>query len=309
MHNHQDQLTTKINDISKTFEIKNVLATNTDVSSVAKYYKINRLAYSLFHNKDDFVHMGISRDGHYKKEDLLEQAKIIDIYLTKLKTGNVLELATGRGATSAYLAQKYPAITFEGLDLPNGQLDYAKAKTKHFQNFHVSEGDYHDLTKYQKNTFDIVFIIEALCHSDNKAKVIKEVARILKKNGIFIIIDGFSGKPVAKLSKDELLCKELIEKGMRVAGFENYQDIENMLEKNGFTISFQEDISAFILPTLKRFETQAKYLLSLPRLIAKSILALFPSEFTYNAISGYLMPIAIERAIAKYIIVVATKKR
>lgn len=301
----RNQLGSTISRLKTVFDFKDVLSTKTDISSIANYYRINDLAYSLFHNRENFIHMGISRNGKFKKEDLLEQTKIVEKYINR-RTEKVLELGTGRGANCIYLAKKYPNTDFVGLDLPNGQLQHAVGKAKELKNFKPQEGDFHDLSKYPEKSFDTVFIIEALCHSGQKEKVIKEVKRILKKDGIFIVIDAFTNKK--DLSTEELLVKQLVEKSMIVAGFDNYKEFCELLNKNDFEIVFEEDDSSEIMPSLKRFEKDANILLSLPKFIAKTVVKLFPSEFTFNAIAGYLMPELIGSGIAKYMVVVSRKQ-
>lgn len=297
----------KLSKLSKVLSLDEILNAPTDIHSVAKYYKVNKLAYTLLHSREDFVHLGISYHGKFKKSDLWEQARIVERYINDFKATKVLELATGRGANSAYLAHKYPQIQFYGLDLPDGQLDFAINKSKNLQNFHVQEGDFHNLQDFEPNSFDIVFLIEALCHSENKEMVLKEVIRVLKNEGVFIVIDGFAGKPASDMTKDEELAAKLIEKGMRVGKFEYEQDFKNMLEKTGFNIIQQMDLSREVQPTLKRLERRARVPMSLPHLIAKRILGCLPSEFTYNTASGYLFSIAFELGLSKYMAFVSQK--
>lgn len=299
------QLNNRILKLKTIFNFEKVLSRRTDITSIARYYKINNIPYSLFHNRENFIHMSISRNGKFKKEDLLEQVKIVEKYIN-VKTEKVLELGTGRGANCIYLAKKYLNIDFVGLDLPNGQLQHATKKAKELKNFKLQEGDFHDLNKYPEKSLDIVFIIEALCHSNQKQKVIKEVKRILKKDGIFIVIDAFTNKK--ELSAEELLAKQLVEKSMTVANFDNYKEFRELLNRNDFEIIFEEDDSLEIMPSLNRFEKDANILLSLPQFIAKLIIKFFPSEFTFNAIAGYLMPELIESGVARYMVIVSRKR-
>lgn len=301
-------LKTKLEKIKLIFDVDKVVHIRTDIYSIAKYYRINQLAYSIFHNKDGFVHMGISRNGSYNKNDLTEQPKIVQKYITSLKAENILELATGKGASSDYLARNNPNIKFCAIDLPNGQLDAAFKKAKKLNNFFPKEGDFHNLGTYKSKFFDIVFVFESLCHSTNKTKVLREVKRILKDTGVFIIIDAYLAKPVAGYQKEEILAKNLVEKGMLVEDFEFYGKFKKTIDSEGFKILDEEDASELIMPTLKRFEHQASLLFSLPKLFTKKVIKILPHELVNNAVSGYLMPNLIEEKIAKYTILVLGKK-
>jgi tRNA G46 methylase TrmB len=120
----------KLENISKVFKVEDVLSVKANKEYIQKYYNINKIPYSLFHTKTDFVHMGISRDGIYKENDLFEAVKVVEKYIINLKINKVLELATGRGANSFYLAKRFPKINFFGIDISKGQLDYAFEKVK-----------------------------------------------------------------------------------------------------------------------------------------------------------------------------------
>ena len=298
----------KLSKLSKVFDLDEILNAPTDTKSVAKYYKVNKLAYTLLHSREGFVHLGISYDGKFKKSDLWEQAKIVEKYINDLNASKVLELATGRGANSEYLSRKYPQTEFYGLDLPDGQIDLAMNRSKNLKNFHVQEGDFHNLQKYDTNSFDLVFVIEALCYSDHKERVLNEVHRILKKDGIFIVIDGFADKHPSEMTADEKLAAKLLEKGMRVGKFESEQAFINLLEKTGFRIVQQKDLSREVQPTLNRLERRARVPMSLPPVIARLILRNLASEFTHNIPSGYLFSIALELGLSKYIVFVAQSR-
>jgi ubiquinone/menaquinone biosynthesis C-methylase UbiE len=254
------------------------------------------------------MYVGISRDGRYKPEDLLEGARIVEKYIKVTSAKNILELATGRGATSAYLAKIFSNIIFEGIDLSEGQLHYAYKKAKSLNNYHPVKGDYHDLSRYKSESFDIVFEIEALCYSQDKEKVFKEVKRVLKKGGVFILLDGYLKTPREKLSKNELQATQITEKGMAVPAFEVYQDVINKAKKAGFTLLEDEDVSKYILPTLKRFELLASFALILP-IAAKLAVKILPQLFTYNTISGYLLPEFIKLNFGGYYITVLKKSQ
>ncbi len=173
----------KLNIIEKVFNINELLSVKPDKKYIQKYYKANKLAYSLFHTFSDRMYMGISRDGIYKNDDLLEAARLVEKYILKTDARVVLELATGRGATSAYLAKKHPQVRFEGIELSQGQLDFALKKSKKLINYHPINGDYHDLSTYEADSVDIAFVIEALCYSEDKLTVFSELRRVLKTGG------------------------------------------------------------------------------------------------------------------------------
>ncbi len=252
--------------------------------------------------------MGISRDLKYGRDDLLEQPRLVARYIEQLNACRVLELATGRGASSIYLAKRFPNIKFAGIDLPGGQLDVAKRIARGIQNFFPVEGDYHDLSRYSNDHFDMVFVIEGLCHSERKGQAADEVWRVLRNGGIFIVFDGYLERSEGSLNADEQLAKKLIERGMMVGSFERYDDVREEIMRASFEVIHEEDASQFILPSLERFERLAKRTVFDHPRIGRFIVRLLPDEFTFNAISGYLISLLVEIGVAKYMILVVKKR-
>jgi arsenite methyltransferase len=304
---NQIDLKQKLEDIGKVFKIEDVLGVEANKEYVQKYYKINKIPYSLFHTKTDFVHMGISRDGVYKESDLIEAAKIVEKYLIQSNGSKVLELATGRGSNSIYLAKKFPTAKFYGIDLSDGQLEYAVKKAKIVNNFYPASGNFHDLSRFKNETFDIVFVVEALCYSKDKSKVLSEVRRILKKGGFFIIIDGYSNKNPDQMTSDEKVALRLAEVGMALKKFELYGDFVNKIKEDNFKIEFEEDASQFVIPNMDRFERKASLFFKFHRL-AKLFSVFLPKEFSYNALFGYLTSTLMRMNTCIYMITVLKKE-
>ncbi len=293
----------KLNKISKVFDINKVLSAEV---SVQKYYQINKLAYSVFHSKEGYIHVGISRDGKYKKEDLVEPVKFIHSYLKNRQKLNVLELATGRGSNSAYLAIQNPDSDFIGIDISKSQMGFAKNAALKIKNYTAEYGDYHNLSKFKDNTFDIVFEVDAVCHSNDKKRVLTEANRVLKQGGLFILIDGYLRNNLNSYTEDEKTTLKLVEIGMSLKDLDTYDFFIESARAAGFNLDYEEDISNFILPTLEKHEKLATLYFKYP-FIARMINKLLPKEFLYNAISGYLWADTIKNGTACYYITVLKK--
>jgi len=307
MENDSVELSTKLSNIHKVFNINNLLSKKGDVEEVAKYYKLNKIAYSLFHNKSGFIHMGISEDGKFHASDLLVQPNLIGKYIEKDNSKTVLELASGKGSNILYLAKNYSNTAFFGLDLPNGQLNLSNSLFNDVRNLEMNYGDFHNLNKYAPKKFDVVFVIEALCHSDKKEIVAKEVFRVLKNGGKFIVFDGYLNKTSIKLNKEELLAKQLTEKGMMVNNFENIDDAKQKIISIGLNLVEEKDYSENIIPNLEKFEKLAENTIFKFPILGKFISRVLPSEIIFNAVSGYLIPTLIRNGVANYKLLVFQK--
>jgi len=297
----------KIKRIDKVFGIDKVKSKKVDTEAIKRYYRINRFAYKIFHSWEGFVHMGISRDGVFKKEDLYEQPKFVEKYLKDLDGGKVLELAAGKGASLKFLSKRNPKINFYGLDLPNGQLGVAERNLKKLKNVKLVEGDYHDLSCFDDSTFDVVYIFEGLCYSNRKDLVSKEVIRVLKKGGHFIVVDGYSSEKIENLKNIHRICHDLASKGMMLDQYYYYNDVRDEIISQGFKVVFEEDLSQFIIPTGERFEKLSSMAIFDKPFIGKFLVKIFYTDFSYNAIFGYLMPDLMREGVGKYMVTVFQK--
>lgn len=290
-------LSRKLRKIEKIINIKKILARDADnPKNIAKYYKKNRLAYSLFNSHNGFVHMGISDNDSFTDADFYKQAKIVSEQIGEVKAKNVLELAPGKLATLNYLAKEKSNVDFYGIDLPNGQF-VAKS---HIPNIKLTYGDYHDLSNYSNESMDIVYVIEALCHAHNKDKVIAEVFRVLKKDGRFIVIDGYFSKVREGLSNDEKIAIQLVTKSMMVTDRQQQYDMFcSLIEKNNLKILNSIDFSQNILPSLRRLEYTAFRFMKHP-ILANIITSLAGDIVTANSVAGYLMPTCVEDGLFEY---------
>lgn len=296
-----DNIEKKLIKIKKIFNIDDIIKLNVNNDYIKKYYNINLLSYSIFHH-NKLLHSGLSKNGHYKVEDLLEPIKYVEKHI-KNRTGlKVLELGMGRGGNLIYLADKYKENYFYGIDFSPAHLKIALKNKK--ENYFPSYGDYHNLKKYKKDFFDIVFTVEALCHSINKYKVLKEVYRILKKGGVFIIVDGYSYNK--KLNETQKIALNIVEKGLALKKFENYYDFRKKIIKSGFKIVYEKDASRNVLPTFKRMEWFARAFFKIS-FLAKLIAKIFPEEFVLNVNSGYLLKDMIISKIMCYKITILRK--
>jgi SAM-dependent methyltransferase len=237
---------------------------------------------------------------------LLEHAKFVDRYISEQNAQNVLELATGRGANSFWLAKENPNSNFFGIDLSEGQLSFALKATKKCSNFQAEIGDFHNLKQFKDNSFDIIFIVEALCHSNSTEKVLGEVQRILKDGGHFIVFDGYLGNK--QLSNDEKVAAKITEHGMAVVEFLKYQDLKRMALNAGLAVIEEENLSQFVIPTMRRFERLAESFFKRP-LIGRCVAWLFPQEFVYNSVSGMLMSVLFQERVFEYWVTVFKNKK
>ncbi|MEM6934693.1 MAG: class I SAM-dependent methyltransferase, partial [Pseudomonadota bacterium] len=197
------------------------------------------------------------------------------------------------------LAKACPGSRFTALDISDVQIGYARRAAGEVTSLSVLKGDYHDLSRFADASIDLAFIVEALCYSQRKEAVFREVARILKPGGQFLVYDGYGEPPIAARSSDEARAARLLERGMAVDHFETFEDVRDAAESAGLDLAADQDFSAAILPTCDRFARRARRFLR-HRLIAWIALRAFPPAFTNNVVVGLLFPILMRRRIFTY---------
>lgn len=288
--------------IGSSFDIGKIISEKQERDEIRSYYLANHFAYLFFHNRKGFMHMGISKDKKYHPDDVLTHLAIIQEYIDSLKATKVLEIGCGNGSNSIYLARNNPSVSFEGVDLSK------KSIQQKIPNYHQRFGDYHDLEKYKDDSYDLIFVIEALCHSNRKDIVLKEIKKKLRDGGVFIIFDGYVSKPINQLTDKEMIAKKLTEKTMAVDNFEHIEDFNKTIQESGLKLINKNDYSQNIMPTLKRFERLALIFFS-HKMVTRSIKLLLPSNLVKNSIAGLLMPNLIEKGIACYYLHVLQKTK
>lgn len=95
----------------------------------------------------------------------------------------VLDVASGEGYGSNFLALK--AKTVYGVDLSEETVEYARKKYGR-KNLIFSQGDATNLP-FEDGLFDVVVSFETIEHHDKHLEMVKEIKRVLKKEGVLII--------------------------------------------------------------------------------------------------------------------------
>lgn len=94
---------------------------------------------------------------------------------------------------------------------------------------------------------------------------------------------------------------------MAVNDIKYFDDFKKISENQGFEVVNVEDVSAKTIPTMRRFERYANGFFR-TGFIAKILLKLLPKKFTWNILSGYLLPEIMRSGLGSYKILLLRKK-
>ncbi|MCH5166758.1 MAG: class I SAM-dependent methyltransferase [Erysipelotrichales bacterium] len=272
---------------------------------IRRYYKKTKfLLYRLGGSKEGYMHIGVSDDGLHKKGENYQTYhlnKINDI-IKKHNFKNVLELGSGQGANMAYLAKTHPNVNFTGIDL-YPSLDKKNKK----YNISLIEGDYHNLKQVESNSMDFVYAIETLCYSTNKNQIFKEVNRVLKKDGIFVIFDAYLAKERSELSEIEAIGAALVENGYYLDEFEFIGNIDNYIKENNFEIILAENLKNKVINHLYAYQDKIKKLFKFGSLFS-IFCKMIPKEVLGNIVPIYFMANTVDLDLSVYYYHVLKKK-
>ncbi|WP_026450530.1 bifunctional demethylmenaquinone methyltransferase/2-methoxy-6-polyprenyl-1,4-benzoquinol methylase UbiE [Aequorivita capsosiphonis] len=164
---------------------------------------------------------------------------------------NILDIATGTGDLAIQFAEKTSAKNIVGLDLSDGMLSVARKKVSGkpiSERIEFIQGDSEALP-FEDNTFDAITVSFGIRNFENLEKGLSEILRVLKKDGIFVILETsvpvkFPFKQgyhiysstilplVGKLfSKDKVAYKYLSESA---SAFPHGEKLNNILRNIGF---------------------------------------------------------------------------
>ena len=104
-----------------------------------------------------------------------------------LKGLKVLEVGSGRGGGSSYIARYHNVANMSGVDISPTAVDFCN-KTYNINNLDFTVGDSEKLP-FDDNTFDVVINVESSHCYSSMDNFLSEVKRVLKKRGSFLFCD------------------------------------------------------------------------------------------------------------------------
>jgi len=120
----------------------------------------------------------LQRFWHFKR---FTQAKK---YLKTVDTVSILDIGCNSGTFTKQIYNVFPKSKIFGIDVSKKAIAYAKQKYTSI-NFQVAKAEE---LPFKSNTFDLVTCFEVLEHVDEPKRIIKEIKRVLTKNGNIILI-------------------------------------------------------------------------------------------------------------------------
>jgi SAM-dependent methyltransferase len=204
-----------------------------------------------------------------------------------------LDLGTGNGHTAFTLAKHFSSVDSIDIDSECVKRAQEKATAQDIRNISIQIMDAHTL-RYQDNEFDVVTCRAAIHHYTEPGKVLKEVHRVLRPGGFFVVMDFcFSAAAKAALAPLSKIRET------DFARYYTFHDYCELLDGNGFNI---DTIYTYTLPRiLKEWVTMAPH--SIQGRLMEAFMALAPevhAELNLTTCAeGYVMTYRIIELLAQ----------
>ena len=222
-----------MNLLNKIFKLAGTGFTN------CQYYESMNLALKRLNNEYTMLHYPLYVND---TDSFIQAQKNLTDYcislLKPIKNKEVLEIGCGNGVQALYINANYKPMRITGIDLNKANIEIAKYerdKAK-MENVQFIVDDAQNLTKIASNSVDVLLNIESAFHYPDKSAFLKEVYRVLKPGGQYLIADILSTR-----KKGEGIMK-IWGKPM-VHHFWNKKRYDEELLKSELEINHNEDIT------------------------------------------------------------------
>ncbi|MCB1686838.1 MAG: methyltransferase domain-containing protein [Halioglobus sp.] len=161
--------------------------TAVKIEQVVEHY--DRLAdwseLKEYYSGSDYLNFG------YFEEDTKSQKEACENMMDQLlscipdKSGTILDVACGKGATTAYLLRYYPPEAVTGINISDRQLEIARQNAPGVKFLNMSAMD----MSFPEESFDNMICVEAIFHFVTRTEFLKSVLRMLKPGGSIVFSD------------------------------------------------------------------------------------------------------------------------
>lgn len=208
-----------------------------------QYYESMNLALKRLDNEHTMLHYPL----YVKESDSFIQAqKNLTDYcislLNPLKNKEIVEIGCGNGVQALYINANYFPFRITGIDTSNANIKIANGERdrRNMHNVQFFVDDAQNLTQIPSNSVDVLINIESAFHYPDKPAFLKEVHRVLKPGGEFLIADILTARE--KRSR----FMKFWGKSM-VYHFWNKKQYEDEFLKSELVINSSEDITERVI--------------------------------------------------------------
>lgn len=213
----------------------------------------------LYWSKGFNMHLGFYRRGSnpFDREKMLEQMNLeigARLQIDSIGKAFLVDLGCGAGAIARSIAKNYPKAIIKGVTIAPSQAAAAtrlNALANLQEKIEILKGDYTALP-FETGAADGVWAVESACYAEGAAKenLAREMARVLKTGGRFVVADCFIKQPSKKLNFLVEKCYKSVCRNWALPEMPALASFVAALERQGFRDIVVEDISWRVAPSL-----------------------------------------------------------
>ena len=183
-------------------------------------------------------------ESYDKRQEYVVDKRLLDEITEKLdhlsELGEVVEFGCGTGYFTKIISQKSQSIM--ATDISDSLLEVAKKRLGDYPNVKVQQEDCMKIS-FTTEAFDSVFMANLIHVVKSPTAVLQECHRILKKDGVIIIVTftGYGMKLWEKIKMGLRFAKSWGKPPAHVHSF-SLQDLTSIVEDTGFTIKISKMI-------------------------------------------------------------------
>jgi ubiquinone/menaquinone biosynthesis C-methylase UbiE len=222
-----------MNILRKFFKLSGTVFTH------GQYYESMNMALKRLNNEYTMLHYPFFLN---ESDSFIQAQKNLTDYcislLHPIKNEEVLEIGCGNGVQALYINAKYSPLRITGIDLNKANIEIANSETDRckINNARFITDDAQKLSQIPSDSADVVINIESAFHYPDKAAFLKEMHRVLKPGGEFLVADLLSTRIKLERFKKTMGSK-------RVHYFWNKKQYDEEFVKSGLSVNHREDIT------------------------------------------------------------------
>lgn len=221
------------------------------MTDVVEYYSDTGLDYRTW-SRNFNMHFGYWRWGlnPLARETMLEEmnAQVAERLELPGSVESVYDLGCGLGASMRFIAARHPSVRVTGVTLVPWQVEQARRLNADFgDRLELLQADYLAVPR-PDGAAEAAYALESCCHApgEDKAGFLRELHRLLRPGGRFVIGDGFTLR-----SSHSALLSRLVDWACEGWALPSFPCLPRFLERlDGFEDVRVEDISWNIAPSV-----------------------------------------------------------
>ncbi len=276
----------------------------SDPEEIASYYSKLRKFYHKMHSQEGAMHFPIKpEEGGSHADGLMFHVKDLDETVKDMDYKKVIEFGCGVGFNIINLARMNPNVEFIGYDLTENNIRIAKERAglRNLKNVHFQLGNFDTMNPKDFEKQDMIFSIEAMCHSKDLDLVIQKCHQILNGHGRLIVFDGYGTQKSRSADEDTLRAADYFSKGFFLPNPQYLDETIDSGKKAGFQDLIVKDYTKNILSNFVRFEDGVKLIFKFPWLTKLLIkFKIMPIELFRHGLAGLYGPYLLKYGFAGY---------